>query len=51
MLQYGNSSGYLFCLWLFQWCISLWPSVGIFWCIMGALRNSAAPVPHDSLQY
>jgi hypothetical protein len=25
--------------------------VGIFWCIMGALRNSSAPIRHDSLQY
>ena len=22
---------------------------GYFWCIMGALRNSSAPIPHDSL--
>ena len=24
-------------------------SVGSFWCIMGAFRNSSAPIPHDSL--
>ena len=47
MLQYGNSSGYLFCLCLFNGV--LWPSVGIFWCIMGDIRNSSAPIPHYSL--
>jgi hypothetical protein len=25
------------------------PSMGTFWCIMGALRNPSAPIPHNSL--
>ena len=27
------------------------PSVGIFCCIMGALRNSSDPIPNDSLRF
>ena len=48
MLQYSNSSGYLFLrlVWLMAYLVV---KHGYFWCIMGALRDSSAPIPHDSL--
>ena len=50
MLQYGLVILLVISLRVFSSVVYfVLPSVGTFWCIMGAFRNSSAPTPHDSL--